>query len=136
MLYEVITQKKIEDNPYILTSISGIGFKRADEIALKLGVGLKSERRIGAAMDDLLLQLSEQEGNSAVDKKDLYTKLDTVLEFYGEDALYEQVLLDRINEGSIKQFASGLLSPQRLYEAESFLFETFTRRAKERNNFV
>jgi len=30
--------EKIKNNPYILTSINSIGFKRADELALKMGV--------------------------------------------------------------------------------------------------
>ena len=124
-------QKKIKDNPYILTSINGIGFKKADEIALKMGVELRSPQRISAAMDSLLNQLCDQEGNSAVMKDNLFSKMDEVLEFYGEDALYESVLLERINEHSIKEFPSNLLAPDRLYEVELFLYEDFKKRSKE-----
>ncbi len=129
-------QKKIKENPYILTSINGIGFKKADEIALKMGVELRSPRRISAAMDSLLNQLCDQEGNSAVMKDVLYSKMDEALEFYSEDALYESVLLERINERSIKEFPSHLLAPDRLYEAELFLFENFTKRSKENHGVI
>ena len=42
---------KIKNNPYILTSINSIGFKRADELALKMGIEQENERRISSAMD-------------------------------------------------------------------------------------
>ncbi len=129
-------QKKIKENPYILTSINGIGFKKADEIALKMGVELRSQRRISAAMDSLLNQLCEQEGNSAVMKETLFSKLDEVLEFYNENELYEKVLLERLNEHSIKEFPSHLLAPDRLYEAELFLYESFLKRAKENHGVI
>ncbi len=123
-------QERIKKNPYILTSISGIGFKKADEIALKMGVAHDDTRRIGAAMDAVLNRLCEQEGNSAVHKSRLYEKMDDALEFFEQNGLYERVLLERINEQSIKQFASNLLAPDRLYEAESMLYENFKRRVK------
>lgn len=129
-------QKKIQDNPYILTSISGIGFKKADEIALKMGMDLYAPQRISAAMDAILNQLCDQEGNSAVMKEDLFCKMDEVLEFYGQESLYEGVLLERINEHSIKAFPSHLLAPDRLYEAELFLYEDLTRRAKENHGVI
>lgn len=129
-------QKKIQENPYLLTAINGIGFKKADEIALKMGVELRSPKRISAAMDALLNQLCDQEGNSAVMKDNLFSKMDEVLEFYGEERLYENVLLERINEHSIKEFPSHLLAPDRLYEAERFLFENFTKRAKNSHGVI
>ncbi|MEA3522120.1 MAG: AAA family ATPase [Campylobacterota bacterium] len=129
-------QRKIRENPYILTSITGIGFRKADEIALKMGVELRSPQRVSAAMDSLLNQLCDQEGNSAVMKDNLFSKMDEALEFYGENKLYESVLLERINEHSIKEFPSHLLAPDRLYEAELFLYERFTARAKENHGVI
>jgi exodeoxyribonuclease V alpha subunit len=129
-------QQRIKDNPYILTSINGIGFKKADEIALKMGIELRSPKRISAAMDTLLNQLCEQEGNSAVMKDTLFGKLDEVLEFYNENELYESVLLERLNEHSIREFPSHLLAPERLYEAESFLYENFKKRAKNNQGVI
>jgi exodeoxyribonuclease V alpha subunit len=129
-------QKKIKENPYILTSINGIGFKKADEIALKMGIELHSKKRISAAMDSLLNQLCEQEGNSAVMKDTLFSKMDEALEFYGENELYESVLLERLNEQSIKEFPSHLLAPKRLFEAEEFLYKNFKTRAKENQGVI
>ncbi|MEA2110947.1 MAG: AAA family ATPase [Campylobacterota bacterium] len=121
---------KIKNNPYILTSINGIGFKRADEIALKMGVEPRSEKRLASAMDYLLFELCEQQGNSAVVKELLFFKLDEILNFHNENSLYEQVLLDLVNDETVMMMQHHRLSPRRLYEAESLLFTEFKRRAK------
>jgi exodeoxyribonuclease V alpha subunit len=121
---------KIKNNPYILTSINGIGFKRADEIALKMGIEPRSQKRLASAMDYVLFELCEQQGNSAVVKALLFSKLDEILNFYNENALYEQVLLDLVNDETVMMMQHHRLSPRRLYEAETLLFKEFLRRAK------
>ena len=122
--------EKIKNNPYILTSIRGIGFKRADEIALNMGIDPMSEKRIGSAMDFALNEYCDQQGNSCVEKGVLFEKLDELLGFSGKNAIYDMVLLERVNEGSIYPLASHRYAPERLYEAEKFLFDEFKRRAK------
>ena len=42
--------EKIKENPYMLTSMKGIGFKRADEIGVNLGIDRESKFRINACM--------------------------------------------------------------------------------------
>lgn len=120
---------RIKQNPYILTSINGIGFKRADEIALKLGIGPHDTLRISAAMDAILNQLCDQDGNSAVMQERLFEKMDGALSLNGLNDLYERVLLERINEHSIKRLNSSLIAPDRLYEAEEALYLGFKKRA-------
>lgn len=126
--------ERIRNNPYILTSVSGIGFKRADEIALKMGMAENSEQRLGAAMDYLLNDYCERQGNSCVEKHLLFSLLDELLEFGGMDALYEQVLIERLNEQSIVALRHDRYAPERLYEAEKLLYDAFTRRAKRKND--
>ncbi len=122
--------KKIQNNPYVLTSINGIGFKRADEIALKMGIEARSEKRLASAMDYVLFELCEQQGNSAVAKELLFSKLDEILNFHNENMLYEQVLLELVHDETVKMMRHNRLSPRRLYEAETLLFEEFKRRCK------
>jgi exodeoxyribonuclease V alpha subunit len=121
---------KIKNNPYILTSISGIGFKRADELALKMGVSEEDENRISAAMDYLLLDYCEANGNSCIQKSLLFSGLDELLGFSNRQNLYEVALVERVGEGSIVLMKNERLSPARLYDAEKFLYDTFTKRAK------
>ncbi len=121
---------KIKENPYILTSISGIGFKRADELALKMGVSTEDENRIGSAMSYVLLEYCEANGNSCIEKSLLFSGLDELLGFYQKEYLYETALVERVSEGSIVLMQHDRLSPVRLYDAEIFLYDTFTKRAK------
>lgn len=121
---------KIKHNPYILTSIHGIGFKRADEIALKMGVDEKSQQRIGAAMDFVLLEYCERQGNSCVEKAKLYALLDEALEFYDMNGYYEEVLQIRVSEHAIAVMKDERYAPERLYEAEKSLHDEFIRRTK------
>ncbi len=121
---------KIKENPYILTSISGIGFKRADELALKMGVSTEDENRIGSAMSYVLLEYCEANGNSCIEKSLLFSGLDELLGFYQKEYLYETALVERVSEGSIVLMQHDRLSPARLYDAEIFLYDTFTKRAK------
>ena len=122
--------EKIKNNPYILTSINSIGFKRADELALKMGVKRDDENRIGSAMDYLLLNYCEQQGNSCVAKEILFGELDALLLFSDKNYLYEAILVERVSEGSIVLMKNNRLSPARLYDAEKFLYDEFKRRAK------
>ena len=121
--------EKIKNNPYILTSINSIGFKRADELALKMGVKKDDENRISSAMDYLLLNYCEQQGNSCVAKEILFGELDALLLFSDKNYLYEAILVERVSEGSIVLMKNNRLSPARLYDAEKFLYDEFKRRA-------
>jgi len=124
---------KIKDNPYILTSINSIGFKRADELALKMGVEKTDENRIASAMDYVLLSYCEQQGNSCVDKSILFKSLDELLGFYNKDNLYEAVLVERVASGEIVQMKNNRVSPSKLYDAEKFIYDDLKARAKKDN---
>lgn len=121
---------KIKNNPYVLTSINSIGFKRADELALKMGVERTDEHRIASAMDYVLLNYCEQQGNSCVAKEVLFHELNELLVFNGHENLYESILVMRVAEQQIVQMKNDRLSPSRLYDAEKFLYDTFNTRAK------
>jgi exodeoxyribonuclease V alpha subunit len=122
---------KIKNNPYILTSINSIGFKRADELALKMGVERENEGRISSAMDYVLLNYCEQQGNSCVSKEILFSGLNELLGFVGREHLYEAALIERVAEQSIVIMKNNRVSPARLYDAEKFLYDDFKTRAKK-----
>ncbi len=122
-------KERIKENPYILTSINGIGFKRADELALKMGVDTKSENRISSAMDFVLLEECERNGNSAIEKSKLFSKLDELLGFHNSEILYESILVMMVSEETIVHLAHERLSPKRLYDAEKYLYDQFKSRS-------
>ena len=121
---------KIKDNPYILTNINSIGFKRADELALKMGIEVENEKRISSAMDYVLLNYCEAQGNSCIAKEVLFSGLDELLGFVNMQNLYEAALIERVAEQSIVIMKNERVSPARLYDAEKFLFDDFSARAK------
>ena len=124
---------KIKENPYILTNINSIGFKRADELALKMGLSKEDEGRISSAMDYVLLNYCESQGNSCIAKSVLFGGLDELLMFEHKQNLYEAALVERVSEGSIVIMKNERVSPARLYDAEKFLYDDFTARAKQDN---
>ncbi|MFT7004114.1 MAG: exodeoxyribonuclease V alpha subunit [Sulfurimonas sp.] len=122
---------KIKDNPYILTSINSIGFKRADELAIKMGVTPEDDNRISSAMDYVLMNYCEQQGNSCVAKEVLFSGLNELLGFNNKNNLYEAALIERVSEQSIVIMKNDRVSPARLYDSEKYLYDTFTSRAKK-----
>lgn len=128
--------EKLKYNPYILTSIHGVGFKRADEIALKMGLDSESEKRIASAMEYLLYEQCEQDGHTLLEKGRLFELLDELLFFSGKNHLYEEILIEKITDQSIVMMEQNRLSPSRLYHSEKNLFNEFKRRAKIKNDLI
>ena len=121
---------KIKENPYVLTQINSIGFKRADELALKMGIEREDEGRISSAMDYVLLKYCETQGNSCITKELLFSGLDELLMFSQKEYLYEAALVERVGEGSIVIMKNDRVSPARLYDAEKYIHDEFVIRAK------
>jgi exodeoxyribonuclease V alpha subunit len=64
----------IQDNPYRLTQVSGIGFKTADKMALGLGWSVQRTERLDAALT-YLLQEAYQQGHSFLYRGELLDKV-------------------------------------------------------------
>ncbi len=122
----------IKNNPYGLMRLRGIGFKKADEIALAMNLSPHDPRRIQAAMEYTISEYCDKEGNSCIDKATLFAKLSTLIPL-SESTWYEMALLDRLHEGSIVTLPSGKLALDRIYEAELFLRDTLKRWAKKKD---
>ena len=122
--------ERIKNNPYILTNINSIGFKRADELALKMGIPREDEGRISSAMDYVLLNYCEAQGNSCISKEVLFSVLNELLCFSNAINLYEAALVERVGEGSIVIMKNDRVSPARLYDAEKYIYDEFRTRAK------
>lgn len=86
--YQMLTIEKLEENPYrLIDDIEGIGFKKADDIAQKLGIAKSDIRRIKASVLYVLEYIAYQNG-------DIYLTIDQL------NAQTEQVLSESydINE--------------------------------------
>ncbi|MED1863262.1 AAA family ATPase [Fictibacillus nanhaiensis] len=73
--------KKMKDNPFSITEVSGIGFKKADAIALSMGTPSTDEFRILSAIEYMI----QEEGNGG----HTYCKIDKLV-----DAVYELLGVD------------------------------------------
>lgn len=94
----VLLKKKIIENPYILTKAKGIGFKKADEIAIKLNPDLKiSKYRVEAFVHWFLYYTANTDGDTWVTKRKLDTSVDeNIPECYD---IYEKFLEEQKSSG-------------------------------------
>ncbi|OUR69654.1 exodeoxyribonuclease V subunit alpha, partial [Arcobacter sp. 31_11_sub10_T18] len=124
----------IKKNPYVLISIKGIGFKRADEIAKSLGIDEKSEFRIMACLNYSLREYCDNNGNSSIQKEHLFKLLDDSLVFFNENTLYENAVTKMLSDEDIHQTKLDRYSPSMLYFAEKRILEFFKIRQNEGPN--
>lgn len=122
--------EKIKKNPYVLTHIKGIGFKRADEIARKMGVGDLDENRLHAAANYLIRELCDMQGNSCIQQGILYMRLDEELGLYNRHELYEKTILEMVHEGHLHQFGN-LLAPDIYYYAEEQILNFIKKKCNQ-----
>lgn len=65
-----VMMQRMENNPYCLTEVNGVGFLKADAIAKEMGYDLTSPKRIHAAIFHIIEQ-TENDGDTYVTQKNL-----------------------------------------------------------------
>ena len=91
--------EKVKDNPYILADeVSGIGFKKADALAINAGMPKNSPKRLEAFFQFFLTSIAE-EGNSWVKPKVLFGQIEDGLGTKFEDDTIRQVLYSMNEKG-------------------------------------
>jgi exodeoxyribonuclease V alpha subunit len=128
--------EKIKENPYLLTSIKGIGFKRADEIGIKLGIDTLSNFRISACMNYTLKEFCESNGNSSISKIQLFALLDDALHFQNKEILYEEALIMLLAKDEIHETIKDKYSPSIYYNCETKILEFFENRKIHNHNKI
>ncbi len=122
--------EKIKKNPYVLTHIKGIGFRRADEIARKMGVGDLDGNRLHSAVNYLIRELCDMQGNSCIQEQLLYARLDEELGLFNRHALYEKTILEMVNDSHLHRFGN-LLAPDIYYYAEEQILSFIKKKCKQ-----
>lgn len=112
--YKDSVYRVLEENPYRLADdIQGVGFKTADEIALRIGIHTDSDFRIRSGIFYALIQ-SVADGHIYLPKEELLKKAGEILEVDIEDI--EKYLMDlsiekkvvlKEKEGQIRVYPSG-----------------------------
>jgi len=113
--YQMLTIEKLEENPYrLIDDIEGIGFKKADDIAQKLGIAKSDIRRIKASVLYVLEYIAYQNG-------DIYLTIDQL------NAQTEQVLSESydINEAidALVQENRIIIEDEKYYLNQSYHVE-------------
>ncbi|HET8913676.1 MAG TPA: helix-hairpin-helix domain-containing protein, partial [Ktedonobacteraceae bacterium] len=78
--------KVVRENPYQLEDVQGIGFKTADEIAVKLGLPRDSLPRLASGLKHVLTQAANDDGHCFLLENELLRRASQILEI-NEDAL-------------------------------------------------
>ncbi len=117
----------VKENPYRLCyEIDGFGFKKADEIALKLGVELTSEDRIQACVDYILAQEGEN-GHTFLIKGALARLSAELLEIPPEHILGS---IDNLSDQGKVVLLGDCVFSKSLYFAERNVFNKIMRLLK------
>jgi RecD/TraA family predicted helicase len=104
--------QKIEENPYVLTEIRGIGFKKADEIAKAVGYSMTSPHRIVSALRYIIGE-ENQSGHSWINFKQL---LNRAIELLNIDKTYIIDVLNGQPKGIVK--IDNRYTTEKVYNAE------------------
>jgi exodeoxyribonuclease V alpha subunit len=101
--------EKVKENPYKMAKdISGIGFKVADTIALKMGFTLQSEQRLAAGIEFVLWELAN-DGSTCYPQAEFLPIAATMLEV--EPPLIEAAVKTLINTQLVEQDGMIWLKP-------------------------
>ena len=119
---------KVRDDPYLLAyQVRGIGFARADELALKLGLGHESPLRIRAGLRQVLAEAAGQGDlyvayNELIDRAGRMLNLDRELIIKGaaEEMVAQRLIAEDLNRDleAYRPDHKAVYLP-RLHEAES-----------------
>jgi exodeoxyribonuclease V alpha subunit len=140
-----LLKQKIIENPYILTSVHGLGFKKVDDLALKLAPDLRvSLQRVKAFLFYKLKEISNSEGHTWVTKRDLigYIRkdlrecIDIYKEFIEKEEVDPELLYiydDKV--GLLNYFNKAKSIVEQLYWLDSLesMIEPFTEEEMEKS---
>jgi exodeoxyribonuclease V alpha subunit len=123
------TLKEIDDlvnilkkNPYILTTVNGIGFKKCDEIAMKLGFDENSPIRYRACIYYVIQSFAYEEGDSLISYPTLFELVSNEIQNF-DKLLFDGVISKMIEAKKLVMFGNDKLTIKELYEAEKYVFD-------------
>lgn len=127
---------EIRENPYILTDTTGIGFKKADSVARTMGMNHNDPKRLVAAIEYVVDELTENKGDTLLQKQDLFNNITTIASF--EDVshhlqLVDQVALDNafvnlVKEEKLISFKNDWFTSTYIAKNEKFILDNLRKR--------
>lgn len=127
----VLLKEQLIENPYILTRIHGLGFKKVDNLALKINPDLRgSDKRLKSFLIYYLKETGESAGHTWVDKGVLETAVrDNVHECI--DKYKELVESANDDEKSFLAANGRKIGLMHYYKTEKYIFDKLTAISRE-----
>jgi exodeoxyribonuclease V alpha subunit len=91
-------EKVISKNPYVLTRLDNIGFKKADEIALKMGVDPDSLFRLTEGLRYTIAKVMNYQGHTIFDRDLLFEQMSEEVLLKEEDKVLYSMDRERFDE--------------------------------------
>lgn len=113
---------KINENPYVLTEVKGIGFKKADEIAKAVGYDMESSHRIDSCLRYIIGE-ENANGHSWISRKQLLNRAIELLNI-PKDSIENR--LDG-NPKGVKCVDKERFTRDIVYEAENYIAQRMTQ---------
>lgn len=85
------TIAKLEENPYRLTEMHGVGFARADGVALSMGIALHDPRRVDAGLVFVLENAEKRGGHTYLPLEELLKQTQDALEVESFELIADRV---------------------------------------------
>jgi len=126
--------QKIQTNPYILTKVSGIGFKRADIIAQKLGIEKENIFRIETGILYVIDEFFNNEGNSSIEKEKLIEISKELLEV--DESLIQKQIEQLILKELLKNLPNEKITTPFYFHIEKKIIEFFEFRKNIKFNKI
>jgi exodeoxyribonuclease V alpha subunit len=128
----------VRRNPYSLTEIDGIGFRRADEVALRMGIRPDSSFRILAGLSFVMDDAAQKSGHTALEREDILLELARVLHLDTPDTQYhlsrerfDDVFPRAVEEGVVVPVGSGgMYAHPRYRHMERYIHDRLTAEAR------
>lgn len=111
----------IRKNPYRLCDFSGIGFKKADSVAMKMGISPESEFRIREAVKYVLKEAANQ-GHTWVDRSKVLEEAHKAMAMTCRLSLIENELNNGVDE-SVVIINGTRVALKKYYDAENYIAE-------------
>lgn len=125
-VYQEHTLDVLQNNPYqLIDDIDGIGFKTADDLALKIGVDPLDDHRIQAAILYALKEVCFQDGSTYHDHDHVFKNFHRYIpqiEFEKFDRNFNELIEEKKIIQNVEKFY-----PYDLYESEMMISQTFKR---------
>lgn len=132
----------LDENPYRLTDISGIGFKKADEVARLLGVKASSPDRISSCIVYCFEKYMSESGHSAILKNDVYkyfvseVSLDGIESYSPDKEIFERAIDKLCAHKMLVEYQDGSMSTAKYDKMERYIYEKLSTAGEDRGDVL